>query len=126
MKQLLAFIFFVCMSCGVYAQDFSHPTSTETLKEQTMMFKTEFDDDKSITVVFWGLSSDLGALIEFVDLLDSPKPKDLELQYEIIDKTSLYLLYHGERMYFVKFHKDFAYLYDTTTDKLWLKSPRVI
>lgn len=126
MKKLFCTLLLLSATIISFAQDFSGPTNTETLKEQTMMFKQDFGEDKSIALILWGQSTGLGAIIELVDMTKSPKPTELEMQYEIIGSNSLYLLVKGERFQLVVFRNDTAYLYSADDEELWTKIPRTL
>ena len=73
-----------------------------------------------------GKSTGLGAILSIVDMTDSPKPTELEMQYEIISHNSLYLLVQGKRFLFVVFRNDIAYIYSAIDDEYWGKLPRTL
>lgn len=126
MKRIVCITLLMLIGVCSFAQEFSKPTNTETLKEQTMMFKQDFGEDKSIALILWGQSTGLGAVLELVDMTESPKPTELEMQYEINSANSLYLLVKGERFQFVVFRNDVAYIYSAEDEELWMKIPRTL
>ena len=123
MKKLFCLLLLLIATTS-FAQDFSKPTNTETLNEQTMIFKAEYGEDRSMGLILWGKSTGLGAILSIVDMTDSPKPTELEMQYEIISHNSLYLLVQGKRFLFVVFRNDIAYIYSAIDDEYWGKLPR--
>lgn len=126
MKKIIAILILGLIAFSALAQDFSKPTNTETLKEQTMIFKQEFTEDQSIGLILWGQSTGLGATMEFVDMTNSPRPEEITMSYEIVSGNSLYLLYKGEKFQFVIFRNDTAYIYSADDEKLLMKLPRTI
>lgn len=114
------------MSIVSFAQEFKSSTSTETLKEQTMIFKQDFGEDQAISLVLWGQSTGLGATLEMLDMTQSAKAKERTMQYEIINYSSLYLLMHGEKFMQVVFRNDYAYIYFVESGEFWIKIPRTM
>ena len=124
MKKLFCLLPLLIIAITSFGQSFTKPTNTETLKEQTMMFKQDFGKDKSISLVLWGQKSGLGAIIELVDMTESPRPTEVKMQYQIESSNTLYLLVKGQKFRYVVFHNDTAYLYSVEDEKLWIKLPR--
>lgn len=124
MKKLFCLLSLLIIAITSLGQSFTKPTNTETLKEQTMMFKQDFGKDKYISLVLWGQKSGLGALIELVDMTESPRPTEVKMQYQIESSNTLYLLVKGQKFRYVVFHNDTAYLYSIADEKLWTKLPR--
>lgn len=126
MKRILSSLMVLFITVCGYAQKFEKSTTTNTLKEQTMIFKYEHDQDHSVSLILWGESTGMGAILEIVDMVKSPNPKELECGYEIVDNWTLYLTVRGNRFQLVKFHNDVAYLYSVEEEKLTLKIPRTL
>ena len=91
-----------------------------------MIFKYELDEDNSFSLILWGKSTGLGAILEIVDMTESPKPKELQCGYEIVDNWTLHLTVGGEKFLLVKFHNDIAYIYSLKEEKLIFKIPRTL
>ena len=68
----------------------------------------------------------MGAVLFMLDLNKSPKPVEMEYQYEVVGSDSLYLTIGGKRFLLVKFYNDNAYVYTVDDEKLVLKLPRKI
>ena len=126
MKKIIATLILGLIAFSALAQDFSKPTNTETLKEQTMIFKLDLTEDQSSSLALWGQGTGLGAAMEFVDMANSPRPKEIEMTYAIVSHNSLYLLYKGEKFQFVILRNDTAYIYSADDEELLVKLPRVI
>ena len=114
------------MSIVSFAQEFKRSTSTETLKQQTMIFKQDYEEDQTISLVLWGQSTGLGATLEILDMTQSSKAKEITMQYEIINYSSLYLLVQGEKFMHVVFRNDYAYIYFAESEEYWMKIPRTM
>ena len=126
MRSTLITFLFVFFSICCFGQNFKNRTCSETLKEQTMGFSREYSEGQKASLTLWGQSTKMGAVLFMLDLNKSPKPVEMEYQYEVVGSDSLYLTMGGKRFLLVKFYNDNAYVYTVDDEKLVLKLPRKI
>lgn len=126
MKRLFCSILLLACFLICSAGDFFTPTNTSTLKQQTMCFSQDFGEHRTISLMLWGQSTGLGATLEIVDMIESPKPTEISMDYEIKGGNSLYLKINGERFQLVVFRNDTAYVYSLPEEELLITLPRTM
>ena len=124
MKKLFCSIVLLVCFLICSAGDFSTPTNTSTLEQQTMCFSKDYGEHRTISLMLWGQSTGMGATLEIVNMAESPKPTEISMEYEINGGNSLYLLVDGKRFQLVVLRNDTAYVYSLPEEELVMALPR--